>query len=176
MSLKVYEIVSMHRLIRARKELLQREAMITQRNESFQSQFLDQILTLFNYFWSVEFSWISATIMFFKVCKIVSALKSIQARKDESSWAIESIKSLIFSNAFAASNLRIFRKFLKRWSCLDRLYDSCHRKYWAQERLVEIRSIWRIDRKTYDESTCQDNRRRKRLRASYLHLMIENKR
>ncbi len=150
--------------------------MITQRSESFQPRFLGQILTLFNYFWSVEFSWISATIMSFKVCEIVSVSKSIRAKEDESSWVIESIKSLIFSNAFAASTLRIFREFLKRWSRLDRLYDSCHRKYRARERLVEIRSIWRIDRKAYDESTCQGDRRREELKASYVHLTIKNKR
>ncbi len=176
MLFKVCEIVSVHRLIRAKEELLREETMITQRSESSQSRFLDQILTLFNYFWSVEFSWISATIMSFKVCEIVSVSKSIRTRKDESSWAIESIKLFIFSNAFAASNLRIFRKFLKRWSRLDRLYDSCHRKYRAWERLVEIWSIWRIDRETYDESTCQDDRHRNRLKASYAHLTIENKR
>ncbi len=165
MPLKVCEIVSAHRLIRARKELLRGEATITQRSESSQSRFLDQILTLFNYFWSVEFSWISATIMPLKVCEIVSVSKSIRAGKDESSWAIESIKPLIFPNAFAASNLRIFREFLKRWSHLDRLYDSCHRKYTARERLVEIRPIWRIDRRAYDESTCQDDRRRERVES-----------
>ncbi len=131
-----------------------RRTTITQRNESFQSRFLDQILTLFNYFWSVEFNWISVTIMSLKVCEIVSVSKSIRARKDESSWAIESIKLLISSNAFAASN---------RWSCFDRLYNSCHRKYWTQERLVEIRPIWRIDWETYDESTCQDDRRREEI-------------
>ncbi len=176
MSFKVCEIVSAHRLIQARKELLWERATIIQRSESSQSQFLDQILTLFNYFWSVEFSWISATIMSFKVCKIVSASKSIRTRKHESSWVIESIKSLIFLNAFAASNLRIFREFLKRWSRLNRLYDSCHRKYQAWECLVEIRFISWIDRKTYDESTCQDDRRRRKLKASYAHLTIENKR
>ncbi len=177
MSFKVCEVVSAHRLIRARKGLLRGEATITQRSESFQPRFLGQILTLFNYFWSVEFSWISATIMPFKVCEIVSASKSIRAEEDESSWAIESIKSLIFSNAFAASNLRIFREFLKRWSRLDRLYDSCRRKYRARERLVGIRPIWRIDREAYDESTCQDDRRRKKkkLSASYAHLTVENK-
>ena len=176
MSFKVCEIVSAHRLIQARKELLWERATIIQRSESSQSQFLDQILTLFNYFWSVEFSWISATIMSFKVCKVISALKSIQVRKDESSWAIKSIKSLIFSNAFAASNLRIFREFLKRWSRLDRLYDSCHRKYQARERLVEIQSIWWIDWRTYDESMCQNDRCWEELKASYTHLMIKNKR
>ncbi len=176
MLLKVCEIVSAHRLIQARKELLWKKMTIIQRSESSQSRFLDQILTLFNYFWSVKFSWISATIMSLKVYEIVSALKSIRTKKDESSWAIKSIKSLIFLNAFAASNLRIFQEFLKRWSRLDRLYDSCHRKYWAQERLVEIRSIWWIDRRAYDESMCQDDRHRRKLRASYAYLTIENKR
>ncbi len=171
MLFKVCEIVSAHRLIRTKKELLRGRTTITQRSESSQPRFLDQILTLFNYFWSVEFNWISATIMSFKVCEIVSASKSIRARKDESSWAIESIKSLVFSNAFAASNLRIFREFLKRWSRLDQLYDSCRRKYRARERLVEIRSIWRIDRRAYDESTCQDDRRREKSWAR--HMLIQ---
>ncbi len=149
---------------------------ITQRSEPSQLRLLDQTSIFFNYFWSIELDWFSATIMSFKVCEIVSASKSIRAGKDDDSWAIKSIKSLIFSNAIAASNLRIFRVFLKRWSRLDRLYDSCQRKYRARERLVEIRSIWRIDRETYDESSCQDESSSKRLRASYAHMTIENRR
>jgi len=57
------------------------EKLINQRIEFFQSHLLDQILTLFNYFWSIEFDWLRATIMSFKVCEIVSAHKSIQTGK-----------------------------------------------------------------------------------------------
>ena len=153
-----------------------RRTTITQRSESSQSRLLGQILTLFNYFWSVEFSWIRATIMPPKVCEIVSASKSIRTGKDEDSWAIEPIKPLISPNAFAASNLRIFRGFLKRWSRLGRLYDSCHRKYRARERLVEVRPIWRIDREAYDGSSRQDESPPRGLKASYAHMTIENKR
>ncbi len=137
MPLKVCEVVSAHRLIRAGEGLLRGGATVTQRSESPQPRFLGQILTLFNYFWSVEFNWISATIMPPKVCEIVSASKSIRAGEDESSWAIEPTKPLISPNAFAASNLRIFRGFLKRWSRLDRLYDSCQRKYRARVEAIE---------------------------------------
>jgi len=49
-----------------------------------------------------------------KVCGLVSAPKSIRAGEGEGSWAIEPAKPLISPNAFAASNLRIFRGFLKR--------------------------------------------------------------
>ena len=115
----------------------------------------DFIFLLFFIIWSIEFSSIKATIMPPKVCEVVSAPKSIRAGKDESSWAIEPTKPLISPNAFAASNLRIFRGFLKRWSRLGRLYDSCHRKFRARERLVEVRPIWRIDRGTYDGSPRQ---------------------
>ena len=49
-----------------------------------------------------------------KVCEVVSASKSIRAGEGEGSWAIEPAKPLISPNAFAASNLHIFRGFLKR--------------------------------------------------------------
>ena len=55
--------------------------VIIQRSESSQSHLLDQILIFFNYFWSIEFISIRTTIMSLKVCKIVDAYKSIQARK-----------------------------------------------------------------------------------------------
>ena len=100
--------------------------------------------------------------MSFKVCEVVRAQESIRAGEDDDSWAIASSKPSIFLMTFAKSNLRLFPWFLNRWSCLDRLDDSCHRKYRARERLVEVRDWWRIDRKTDDESTCQGNRRRDR--------------
>ncbi len=100
--------------------------------------------------------------MSLKVCEIVSAQKLIRAEEDDDSWAIERSKSSIFLIAVAESNLHIFRLFLKRWSRLSRLYNCCHRKYRARARLVEVRSRWRIDRETDDESTCQDDHRRDR--------------
>jgi len=54
---------------------------IIQRNESSQSHLLGQILTLFNYFWSIEFNWFKTIIMSLKVCEIVDVHKSIQARE-----------------------------------------------------------------------------------------------
>ncbi len=153
-----------------------RRTTVTQRSEPPQPQLLGQTLTLFNYFWSVEFSWIRATIMPPKVCGVVSAPKSIRAGEGEGSWAIEPAKPPISPNAFAASNLHIFRGFLKRWSRLGRLYDSCHRKYRARGRLVEVRSIWRIDREAYDESSRQGESSSGELRASYAHMTVENKR
>ncbi len=54
---------------------------IIQRSESSQSHLLDQTLTLFNYFWSIEFNWFKTIIMSFKVCEIVDVHKSIQVRK-----------------------------------------------------------------------------------------------
>ncbi len=61
------------------------------------------------------------------------------------SRAIERPKPSISPIAFAGSNLRIFPLFLKRWSRIDRLYNWCHRKYRARERLVGVRGRWRID-------------------------------
>ena len=52
--------------------------------------------------------------MSLKVCEVVSAHKSIRAGEGEGSWAIEPAKPLISPNAIAASNLHIFRIFLKR--------------------------------------------------------------
>ncbi len=57
------------------------ERLVNQRIEPSQSHLLGQTLTLFNYFWSIEFDWLKATIMSFKVCEIVSAHKSIRARE-----------------------------------------------------------------------------------------------
>ena len=95
-----------------------------------------------------------------KVCEIVSAHMLIRTKEDDGSWAIERSKSSIFLIVVAESNLHIFRLFLKRWSRLSRLYNSCHRKYRARAHLVEVRSRWRIDRGADDESTCQGDRRR----------------
>ncbi len=106
--------------------------------------------------------------MSFKVCEIVSAQKLIRARKDDDSWAIERSKPSISLIAVVESNLHIFELFLKRWSRLSWLYNCCHRKYRARARLVEIRSRWRIDRETDDESTCQDNRCRNRWKRHLL--------
>jgi len=139
---------------------------IIQRSESSQSRLLDQISIFSNYFWSIELDWFRATIMPFKVCEIVSAQKSIRAGKDDGSWKIESSTLSIFFNAFAESNLHLFSWFLNRWSRLDRLDNSCHRKYRARARLEDVRMRWRIDREWNDESTCQANRRRERLKAS----------
>jgi hypothetical protein len=48
-----------------------------------------------------------------KVCGVVSAQKSIRAGDGGGSWEIEPPKPSISPNAFAGSNLRIFRVFLK---------------------------------------------------------------
>jgi len=139
---------------------------IIQRSESFQSHLLNQISIFFNYFWSIELNWFRATIMSLKVCEIVSAQKSIQARKDDDSWKIKSSTLSIFLNAFAESNLHLFPWFLNRSSHLDQLNNSCHRKYWAQEHLKSIQVRWWIDWEWNDESTCQANHYQERLRAS----------
>ncbi len=97
-----------------------------------------------------------------KVCGVVRAQESIRAGEGDGSWAIAPPKPSISPMAFAESNLRLFPWFLNRWSCLDRLDDSCHRKYRARERLVEVRGWWRIDRGAGDGSTCQGDRRRGR--------------
>ena len=117
---------------------------IIQRSESSQSQLLNQISMFFNYFESIEFNWIRATIMFLKVCEIVSASKSIRAKKDDERWAIEQTKSSIFSHSIAESNLRLFSWFLNRWSRLSRLYNCCHRKYCAWERLADVRDEYEL--------------------------------
>ncbi len=116
---------------------------ITQRSESSQSQLLNQISMFFNYFESIEFNWIRATIMLFKVCEIVSASKSIRAKKDDERWAIKQTKSSIFSHSFAKSNLRLFSWFLNRWSRLSRLDNCCQRKYCAWARLVDVQAEYK---------------------------------
>ncbi len=64
-----------------RGKVMTGEGSIIQRSESSQPHLLGQTLTLFNYFWSIEFSWLRATIMSLKVCEVVSAHKSIRARE-----------------------------------------------------------------------------------------------
>ena len=145
MPFKVCWVVSAHMLIRARKEILLGER-VNQHNESSQSQLLDQILRFFNYFESIEFSWFRATITSFKVCKIVSAQKSIRAKKDADSWKIEQSQLSISSSSFAESNLHIFPKFLNRWTDLNRLYNLLQRKFFIREHLVEVQDWWSIDR------------------------------
>ncbi len=135
---------------------------VTQRSEPPQPRLLGQTCRFFDYFESIEFDSIRATIMPLKVCEIVSAQKLIRAREGDGSWAIERPKSSIFLIAVVESNLHIFGLFLKRWSRLSRLYNCCHRKYRARARLVEIRGRWRIDRRADDASTCQGNRHRDR--------------
>jgi len=74
--------------------------VVNQRNQSSQSWLLDQTSMFFNYFWSIEFSSIRATVMPFKVCKTVSAQKLIQARKelllDERSFSAMNLFNLIY--------------------------------------------------------------------------------
>ncbi len=53
--------------------------LVNQRSEPPQPHLLGQTLTLFNYFWSIGFDWLRATIMSPKVCGVVSAHKSIRA-------------------------------------------------------------------------------------------------
>ncbi len=97
MSFKVCWVVSAHMLIRAKKEILLGE-QINQRSESSQSHLLDQILIFFDYFWSIEFSSIRATIMSFKVCQVVNAHRLIRARKDAKRWKNRSkLRSNIFN-------------------------------------------------------------------------------
>ncbi len=79
MSLKVCQVVNAHMLIRVVKGLLLDGRSVNQRFEPPQPHLLGQTLTLFNYFWSIGFDWLRATIMSPKVCGVVSAHKSIRA-------------------------------------------------------------------------------------------------
>jgi len=119
---------------------------VTQRNESLQPRLLGQTSIFFNYFWSIEFSSIRATIMSPKVCEVVSAQKSIRAGEDAGSWEIEQPQPSISPTSFAESNLHIFPKFLNRWTGPDRLYNLRQRKFFIREHLVEVRGWWSIDR------------------------------
>ena len=101
----------------------------------------------FSFWFALEFNQHWATIMLFKVCEIVSALKSIQARKDDECWAIKQSKSSISSHSFAESNLRLFSWFLNCWSRLSQLDNCCQRKYCAQARLVNVRAEYKSSEK-----------------------------
>jgi len=80
---------------------------ITQRSESLQPHLLGQILIFFDYFWSIEFSLIRATIMSLKVCEIVDAHRSNTSEENWWFWC---------SNWFALakfSKISMFNIFLK---------------------------------------------------------------
>ena len=113
---------------------------VTQRSEPPQPRLLGQILRFFDYFWSIEFAWIRATIMPPKVCGVVSASKSIPAGEGDGRWATEQPKPSISPHPFAESNLRLFPRFLNRWSRLSRLDNCCQRKYCARARLAGVRA------------------------------------
>ncbi len=83
-------------------------SMILQRESA---QRLMIFFVKFSFWFALEFNQHWATIMLFKVCKIISTLKLIWARKDDECWVIEQSKSSIFSHSFAESNLRLFHDF-----------------------------------------------------------------
>ncbi len=63
--------------------------VVNQRSESPQSRLLGQTSIFFNYFESIEFSSIRATIMSPKVCEIVNAHRLIRARKGDDRRGID---------------------------------------------------------------------------------------
>ncbi len=75
-----------------------------------------------------------------KVCGVVSASKSIPAGEGDGRWATEQPKPSISPHPFAESNLRLFPRFLNRWSRLSRLDNCCQRKYCARARLAGVRA------------------------------------
>ncbi len=71
---------------------------VNQRSESSQPHLLGQTLIFFDYFWSIEFSSIRATIMPLKVCQVVNAHRLIRAKKDAKRWKGRSkLRSNIFN-------------------------------------------------------------------------------
>ena len=102
-----------------------------------QPRLLGRILIFFDYFWSIEFSSIRATIMPFKVCQEVNAQKLIRAREellldDQSAQWISSI-------SITRSNLNIFWLFLKHWIQLNQSYNYVFQSMWNSQR-AEINS------------------------------------
>ena len=87
------------------------------------SHLLDQIFILFNYFWSIEFVQLSATIMSFKVCRVVCMQISILTKKSLIRWGIDHSMHSISSFSFTRSILHIFRLFLKRQTRFDQSYN-----------------------------------------------------
>ena len=57
---------------------------VNQRIEPSQPQLLDQTFIIFDYFERFEFSWFRATIMSFKVCRVVNAHQLIRAGEEMS--------------------------------------------------------------------------------------------
>ncbi len=78
------------------KEIITTRWVIIQRSESFQPHLLGQTSMFFNYFESIEFSSIRATIMPFKVCRVVKAHMLIRAREEIllDEWSISAVNLL----------------------------------------------------------------------------------
>ncbi len=107
---------------------------INQRSEPSQSRLLDQTSIFFNYFESIEFSSIRATIMSLKVCEIVNAHKLIRAGKDDDRREIDHSAQWIFSISFTRSNLDIIQLFLKHWIQLTQSYNYVSQSMWGSQR------------------------------------------
>ncbi len=97
-----------------------------------QPRLLGQTLIFFDYFWSIEFSSIRATIMSSKVCQEVNAQKLIRAGEglllggQPAQWTS--------STPITRSNLNIFRLFLKHWIQLNQSYNYAFQSMWDSQR------------------------------------------
>ncbi len=97
-----------------------------------QPRLLGQTLIFFDYFWSIEFSSIRATIMSFKVCQVVNAQKLIRAREglllggQPAQWTSPT--------SITRSNLNIFPIFLKHWTQLIQSYNYASQSMWDSQR------------------------------------------
>ncbi len=97
-----------------------------------QPRLLGQTLLFFDYFWSIEFSSIRATIMSFKVYQVVNAQKLIRAEEGLSLGGQPA--QWTFSTSITRSNLNIFPIFLKHWTQLIQSYNYASQSMWDSQR------------------------------------------
>ena len=95
---------------------------VNQRIEYSQPRLLDQIFIFLNYFERFEFNWFRATIMSFKVCRVVNAHMLIRAGEGLLLGG-RSISAVISPTSITRSNLHIFWLFLKIWIQLIQSYN-----------------------------------------------------
>ncbi len=141
---------STHREIVAMREIRSLSA-----SKYSQSQLLNQTLIFFDYFWSIEFSSIRATIISFKVYEIVSAQKLIRVRKELllNEWSLDwsrRVESSRSSRVFDSSRLDSSQNSWLEYLSRIEMFDSSNRVESEEWNRVSTRNI-RLDSSRHED-------------------------
>ena len=107
---------------------------VTQRSEPPQPRLLGQTLIFFNYFESIEFSSIRATIMPPKVCEVVNAHRLIRAGEGDDRRGTDQPAQWTSPTPIPGSNLDIFQLFWQHWIQLIQSYNYVFQSMWGSQR------------------------------------------